>query len=66
MGTLQRNADKRKLLYGNFAGDFSNMEQLENNMSYGRVAVIKISTEYDIPIFDSFYHALDSLYFLNY
>lgn len=25
MGTLQRNTDKRKLLYGIFAGDFSHM-----------------------------------------
>jgi len=66
IGTLQRNADKRKLIYGNFSGDFTHMGELQNNLSYGRVAVIKISTEYDIPIFDSFYHALDSLYFLNY
>ena len=66
IGTLQRNTDKRKLLHGNFAGDFSHMGELQNNPSYGRVAIIKISTEYDIPIFDSFCHALDSLYFLNY
>ena len=65
MGTLQRNTDNRKLLYGNFSGAFEHMWEIQNNKSWGRYAVKKISTEYDIPIFDSFYSALDSLYFLN-
>ena len=64
---LQRNAEKRRFEHGNFPGAFSHMGELCNNKSYGRVAVIKISTQYDIRIFDSFSEALDSLYFfLNY
>ena len=64
---LQRNADKRRFEHGNFPNAFSHMGELQNNPSYGRVAVIKISTQYDIRIFDSFSEALDSLYFfLNY
>jgi hypothetical protein len=64
---LERNANKRKLSLGNWWGDFAHMPQLENNKSWGRYAVKKISTEHNIRIFDSFSEALDSLYFfLNY
>lgn len=63
---LERNANQRKLQMGNWWGDFAHMPQLENNKSWGRYAIKKISIQYDIPIFDSFNEALDSLYFLNY
>lgn len=64
---LERNTKQRKLALGNWWGDFENIPHLENNKSWGRYAVKKISTEHNIRIFDSFSEALDSLYFfLNY